>query len=308
MSENNKPLVISVFMSKGGVTKTTQAALLAQFFAGLGYTTVVIDWDQQGSQTTAFDLPASGEVLHQVITNSLPPGMTIRDVLTPVDSERYIPRFKGYDPGQLFVAQGGSDTAIAIDQVIASPAKFGMASNLQILQRPIRDLAGFADIVILDMGPSDQRAVIGALAVTDYVLIPTTLDELSVRQLIPTLQLIAVTREAVNPSLDVLGILPVLTRTFFGGLRASNNTQVGREFLTENHDSLLLRSGNEPVEIEDREDWRDAVRLGYSIFNTPFPSKKVQNEALRYLNAVAKRLGLDDVHLDAKAVLEVERE
>ena len=66
-----QPTVITVYLSKGGIAKSTLSALLGLFLAGLGYRVVIVDLDQQGSQSAVFDLldeeGRSREVLHQVL-------------------------------------------------------------------------------------------------------------------------------------------------------------------------------------------------------------------------------------------------
>jgi chromosome partitioning protein len=92
------PTVITVYLSKGGVGKTTLTALIAQFLAGKGYKTVLIDYDRQGSQTSLFDIPEPREVLHRVLRRE----QNILDSLTPVPKS-FIPVL-GEQPGMLWLA------------------------------------------------------------------------------------------------------------------------------------------------------------------------------------------------------------
>jgi len=53
---SEKPTVLTVYLSKGGVAKSTLAALIAEYLAALGNTVVLLDLDRQGSQSEIFDL------------------------------------------------------------------------------------------------------------------------------------------------------------------------------------------------------------------------------------------------------------
>ncbi len=54
--------VISLVNQKGGVAKTTTAAALADYFARHGKKTLLIDFDPQGSLTTAFGLADNPDI------------------------------------------------------------------------------------------------------------------------------------------------------------------------------------------------------------------------------------------------------
>jgi chromosome partitioning protein len=69
MPTERKPRVITIYLSKGGVAKSTLAALIATFLAGLGFRVVLLDLDRQGAQSEIFDLideHGQAEVLHAV--------------------------------------------------------------------------------------------------------------------------------------------------------------------------------------------------------------------------------------------------
>jgi cellulose biosynthesis protein BcsQ len=259
----------------------------------MGLRAVVIDFDRQGSQTTLFDLSApdgrSTEVLHQVLMRKT----KIADALTPIDSYM-VPELGDAGRGTLHVVQGGPQTKRAIDLIVAAPLEYDMLSDLEMLQEPIKDLTGLADIVIVDMGPSDQRTSIAGLVATDHLLIPTTMDYLSVERIHPTLREFAATRRA-NANLNLLGIVPVMSRYYFGGLRESKNVQAGREFLRQKYNDMLLRDARgEQVDIPYREDWRNVMWAAMPLFAPEVP-KKCKDEALRFLNAVGHKLGLPEV-------------
>jgi len=274
-----------VYLSKGGVAKSTLAALIAEYLAARGDTVVLMDLDRQGSQSEIFDLVGedgrTDEVLHQVLTRRL----DVLAALTEIPTER-IPELDGEEKGALYVLQGGPQTSEAIDAIVANPVRFKIANTLGMVRQPIRDLGGFADYVVMDMGPSDQMAALAGLVATDALVVPTTSDFLSVARIATVMDEVEVARQ-VQP-VAVLGIVQVMTRYYFGRLRKSKTVQVGEEFLRVNYNDLLLRDtkGN-TVDIPYDEAWRNVMWAGQSVLAT---ETKARNDALRFLEAVMHNL------------------
>lgn len=286
-----KPTVITVYLSKGGVCKSTLTSLLGLYLAGLGFRVVIVDLDRQGSQSAIFDLldddGRNAEVLHLVLQRRLP----AREALTPIH-EALIPVFDGATPGTLGVIQGGPQTKIAIDDIAANPVRYKMANTLDLLRGPIADLGGAVDYVIMDMGPSDQMTAIAGLVATDELLVPTTMDYLSVQRIAAVLEEVDVAR-TVHPALRLMGIVPVMTRYYFGGLRTSKNVQAGQALLEAAYSDLLLRDHKgRPIDLPYHEDWNNVRWIGESVL-TADVSQSVQVNAFRFLRGVAAQLGVD---------------
>lgn len=292
MSENRKPRVITFYLSKGGVAKSTLAALTASFLTALGYRVVLIDLDRQGSQSEIFDLIGedgrNGEVLHLVLKRRI-------DVLAALTriGEHLIPSLPGHTTGELYVVQGGPQSKEAIDEINAAPVRFKIANTLDIVRGPIQGLAGFADFVVMDMGPSDQVAALAGLVATDELIIPTMTDFLSVSRIAPVLEEVEVARQ-VQPDLAVMGIVTVMSRYYFGRLRKAQNVQVGEQYLAANYDTLLLRDGKGVIDIPYDEAWRNVMWAGQNIL-TADAAGKVKDDAHRFLSAVVARLGVREV-------------
>lgn len=283
---------VSVHNGKGGVGKTTLTGLIAQYLAGVGFRVGVLDLDRQGAQTALFDLDVQDERFHRVLRREL----SITDALTGVD-ERMIPQFSGFDRGGIWVAQGGPQTEIAIDQVIASPLDFGLMSNTELLVGPVEDLSEVVDFVVIDLGPSDQRTMAAALVCTDYLLVPTTMDYLSVQRIGPVLKALALARQRLNPNLQLLGIVPTMTQYYFGGLRASKNVQAGKEFLETNYAPLLMRDSQDRlIDLPYNEDWQNVMWTGEPLLG-PDTSRGTKEHALRFLNVLGQRLGLENARV-----------
>ncbi|GIV82080.1 MAG: hypothetical protein KatS3mg051_1434 [Anaerolineae bacterium] len=290
---SKRPTVITVYLSKGGVGKSTLAALLGVYLAGLGYRTVILDLDRQGAQSEIFDLvdeDGTGEKLHLVLKRQ----MSVHDALTPIDPA-LLPAFRGCTPGTLALVQGGARTRLAIEDIRQNPVRYGLANTLRLVQDVVADLGESADFVVLDMGPSDEASALAGLVATDWLLIPTKTDYTSVTRLPAVLGEVEVARQVAD--VRILGVLPVMTTYHFGRLRQSRSTQIGRKYLQDNFDDLLFRDrrGN-LIDLPFDDAWPTCHWAGQTIFAPDVPDK-VKGDALRFVNAVGEWLGLEEVRL-----------
>ncbi len=288
MSE--KPTVLTVYLSKGGVAKSTLAALIGPWLAGRGYNVVIIDLDRQGTQSAIFNLVDeeghSGEVLHRVLKREV-------DVLAAIrwlsDEVIDLPRADGVEPGALGVLEGGPSTSLAIETIKNNPLRFKILNTLDVLRAPIQGLAGHVDVVILDMGPSDPVLSVAGLLATDLLLIPTDSSYESVERVAHVLGEVEDVRTA-NPGLAVAGIVPVMVQRYFGGLRASKSVQIAREVLQEHYGELLLRDDAGVVEMPFDEDWRVVRWANEYLLTSPHVKGKTKLQAERFLKAVERMI------------------
>jgi len=100
--------------------------------------------------------------------------------------------------------------------------------------------------------------------------------------------------QQVNPALEVLGIVPMMTRYYFGGLRKSQNVQAGEEFLMANYGELVLREGKAMLDFPYHEEVNKATWAGISLLSEEV-SKPVRADVLRLLNGLAARLEIQAV-------------
>lgn len=291
------PKVLAVYLSKGGVGKTTLTGLLGQYLAGLGQRVAIIDLDRQGSQSELFGVEKA-EALHRVIRRETHP----RTALTPINPD-LLPAFEGHDKGALFLIQGGPLTALAINQVIESPVDFGIVSNVELFTGLIAGLGDAEgpdgrpypsfDWVLIDMGPSDQKVAMAALVETDYVLIPTDCEWLSLQRIEPVLKELALARR-VKEDVELIGIVPVKAEYHFGRLRQSKTLAATLAWLEQNFSNWLLRDRRGIVDIPFDEEWKNAIWIGELLFGSD-TKRQVQEDALRFLAAVGAKLGLPEV-------------
>lgn len=279
---NEKPQVVTTYVSKGGVGKTTLVWLLGLYLAGRGYRVVVLDLDRQGTQSDIFNLfdedGQPPELLHAVLKREI----DATAALVPVSGEW---------SGELFVLPGGALTPLAIDAIKNNPYGYRVGNTSEIIRAPLHDLAGVVDFVVLDMGPSDQVLSIGGLNATDYLVMPTDTGRSSVGRIEYVLDEVATARDT-HP-VQIAGIVPVKTRHYFGGLRTARSVQIAQEVLNENYGELLLRDAAGAVEIPFHEDWEVIRWVGaYQWLQAPYVNEKVKNAARRFLAAVLDRMGL----------------
>jgi chromosome partitioning protein len=290
MNQHHQFYSLAVYLSKGGVAKSTLVSLLALYLAGRGQRVVVVDFDRQGSQSALFDLLdetlRGDEVLHLVLKRRL----DILAALTPITAGA-LPVIDGHTPGELYVVQGGPQTELAIDDIAANPVRYRMANTLDILCGALQPVDGYADVVLIDMGPSDQVMAIAGLMAANAVLIPTTVDYLSVVRIAAVLEEIDVVRD-IRPELEVLGIVPAMTKYYFGGLRPAKNVQAGKQLLDEAYGALLLKDdAGRLIDLPEHDDWKNAQWSGRSVL-TMDVHRSVRDSALRFARAVSARMAL----------------
>ncbi|MGH7967053.1 MAG: ParA family protein [Candidatus Binatia bacterium] len=180
---------IAIFLTKGGVGKTTTAVHLAVGLARLGAEVLLVDTDTQGQVSAMLGLrPSAG--LAQVLAGEL----TLAQAVTPARDH-------------LTVLAGGGDLAGA-KRVIARK-DFG---GEQTLREALAAGENTYDYVILDTAPGWDTLNVNVLFYAEEVLAPVSLEVLtlqSLREFTKTLAGI----QRYNPALTLKYIVP----TFLDG-------------------------------------------------------------------------------------------
>ncbi len=191
MSKKNK--VIAIANQKGGVGKTTTSINLAVGLSRLNKTVLLVDLDPQGNATMGCGINsrevepnACDMLLQEVDVNSV--------ILTAENS--------GIDII-------GSNT----DLTAAELKLMDQSDPESVLKNQLDQIDKDYDYIIIDCPPSLSILTINALAAANSVIIPMQCEYYALEGLASLLETIERIQSAVNPSLEIEGII----RTMFDG-------------------------------------------------------------------------------------------
>ncbi|HKJ77437.1 MAG TPA: ParA family protein [Gammaproteobacteria bacterium] len=183
--------IIAVANQKGGVGKTTTCINLAASLVATHRRVLVVDLDPQGNATvgsgfykrdlerSSYDLLTGRAGLEQVV----------------VAAEE-----AGYD----LVPTNGDLTAAEVELMESGERE-------RALRKVLRPRAGDYDFIVVDCPPSLNMLTVNALVAADSVMIPMQCEYYALEGLTALLNTIERIRDAVNPELEIEGLL----RTMF---------------------------------------------------------------------------------------------
>jgi chromosome partitioning protein len=190
--------VISVTNQKGGVGKTTSAVNIAYCLAKQGKKTLLIDFDPQGNATSGlgFDKQALAATMTDVILETKP----LIDVILPTAHKN------------LFLAPATPHLANTEVELAQANRRFTRLKNA------IGTLQHY-DFVIIDSPPSLSLLTVNGLIAAQYVLLPVQAEFYALEGLGQLLETMKLVRKSMNPTLDLLGVLPTMVdgRTTLSG-------------------------------------------------------------------------------------------
>lgn len=179
--------IIAVLNQKGGVGKTTTSINLGAYLAKDGHSVLLADADPQGNSTSGLGIDKQNL------------SATFYDVLFGrVSAEQAAQKVNN----KLFVLPSNANLAGAeVELVGLESRELKMRSALASLNY---------DYIIIDCPPSLGLITINALAAANSVLIPVQAEYYALEGLSQLLSVIQQVRQALNPGLDILGVLITL--------------------------------------------------------------------------------------------------
>lgn len=191
--------VISVTNQKGGVGKTTSAVNIAYYLARKGSKTLLIDFDPQGNATSGlgFDKQELDGTMSEVILES----KLLADVVLPTEHKN------------LFLAPSTPQLANSEVELAQAHRRFTRLKNA------IETLPKGYDFIIIDSPPSLSLLTVNGLIAARYVLLPVQAEFYALEGLGQLLETMKLVRKSMNPTLDLLGVLPTMVdgRTTLSG-------------------------------------------------------------------------------------------
>lgn len=183
--------IVAVANQKGGVGKTTTTINLAASLALAGQRVLLVDVDPQGNLTSGVGQKGKagpGGTIYQALTSEVP---------TTDAGPHTIPT--GLDRLALLPADRNL-TGAEIEMVTLANRE----ERLRALLTPLRDAF---DYIFIDCPPSLGLLTLNALVAADAVLIPLHCEYFALEGLADLVGTIRRVRAALNPSLDIDGVL-----------------------------------------------------------------------------------------------------
>jgi chromosome partitioning protein len=184
--------VIAIANQKGGVGKTTTAVNLAASLAATKRRVLLLDLDPQGNATMG-----SGVDKSQLERSSV-------DVL--LGEVELASALLAIDPGGFHLLPANQDLTAAEVRLLQMAE--GREVRLRDALAPVRDSY---DVILIDCPPALNMLTVNSLVAADSVLIPMQCEYYALEGLSALLGTIEQIRDAVNPTLEIEGLL----RTMF---------------------------------------------------------------------------------------------
>jgi chromosome partitioning protein len=177
--------IVALANQKGGVGKTTTAINLGASVAACERRVLLVDLDPQANATSGIGVTEANPSMYDVLIENMP----LREIIRPTE----IPT--------LFLAPS------SVDLVGAEVELRDAIGREYYLKRVIEPIAGEYDYILIDSPPSLGLLTVNGLTAANSVLVPLQAEYFALEGVSQLLATIDRVKSAVNPSLDVEGIV-----------------------------------------------------------------------------------------------------
>ena len=184
--------VLAITNRKGGTGKSTTSISLGAGLARLGKKVLIIDADSQHSATVSLGVKEPDKL-----------AVSLATVMQSIIGEQEIDPLDGIISHDEGISLMPSNNGLAGMEIVLAP----IIGRETILRQYINMVRNHFDYVLLDTAPTLDLLAINALAAADSVIIPVAPKFLDARGLELLLKSIGQTRQYINPSLEIGGIL-----------------------------------------------------------------------------------------------------
>lgn len=188
--------IVSIALQKGGVGKTTTCVNMAAVLAQQGKKVLIVDFDPQGNASISYGINPDQEdkTIYDVFSN----GAEIKDIIKKT-------KF-------LVDIVPANDELSQLDLLIMSnPEVF--TSPAFVLKEVLEEIEIEYEYILIDLPPSLSILTVNALTASTDVLIPMQTEYLATSGVNKLLKTIEKVKEAYNPGIKILGIIPTMYNT-----------------------------------------------------------------------------------------------
>lgn len=173
-------MILTIAAQKGGVSKTTTAAAMAQAFSFIGKKALLIDLDAQGSASLIYGASAEGSGGSYAL-------------------------IKGTQPAEDLIQETRAGAIIPASRNLANlTANKNEINNLKKALTPIKEKY---DFIILDTAPGLGISLMQALTAADSVIIPLLCDPQALQGLHQVNETINDFKRLYNPNLSISSVV-----------------------------------------------------------------------------------------------------
>src|SRR5438094_7827609 len=178
--------IVALANQKGGVGKTTTAINLGASLAACERKVLLIDLDPQANATSGLGLSKNeSDSIYPVLLDGLP----LSSIVRPTEL------------ATLKLAPSSVD-------LVGAELELGTAESREFrLKKAIEDLGDEYDYILIDSPPSLGLLTINGLTAADSVLVPMQCEYFALEGVSQLLTTIERVRDAVNPALEIEGIV-----------------------------------------------------------------------------------------------------